>query len=396
MATQGKKYFSIRNTLKVVPDANYYLILGEKGNGKSYSVKEYLLEECYKNKKRFAYFRRFADDIKPDKIKAWLQDMVCDNNGRQRIKEITNGEWDDIKVDKTDIYLCRHEVVTKRKRVDFDEEGKAIYDLVDEIEIKLGPQIGKAFWVSRRGYDSIASLAFVGYKFGIVEEFIGQVTNEDDDVPDMLIKMVSTIFRDNDAKIFLLGNRISRFNPFFRKWKLEGALNQKAGTIDVYNFEEVDEVSQRKYTTKIAVESCASAGTSSSMFFGAVKKSIQGDSYDVKDSSNVFRESLKDYESIYEILFTFSGISYIGKLLVNSKSGALIFHVSPFTSLYKKVRRVITNEFSSSPFTSSSFMNQIKAEVKIQELISMNKIAFSDALTAKEFPELLKKVHKNC
>lgn len=392
MATSTKKYFSISNTLKVVGDAMYYLILGEKGNGKSYSVKYYLLEQCIKNNTKFAYFRRFNEDIRPDKIKAWLQDMVEDNSGNHRIKELTNGEWDDIKVDKTDIYLCRHEIVTRRRRVDFDEEGKAIYDLVDEMVIKTGPQIGKAFWVSRRGYDSIASLSFVNYKFGVFEEFIGQVTNEDDDVPDMLLKMVSTIFRDNDAKIFLLGNRISRFNPFFRKWKLEGALNQKAGTIDVYNFEEVDEVSQRKYTTKIAVESCASAGTTSSMFFGSVKKSIQGESYDVKDSSNVFRESLKEYENIYELLFEFSGVSYIGKLLINSKNGAMIFHVSPFTSKYKRVRRVISNEFSSDPFKTSSWLPQIKAEIKIQELIHLNKIAFSDALTAKEFPELLKKI----
>ena len=35
------KYYNIRNLINKIPDAHYYIIIGERSNGKTYSIEEY-------------------------------------------------------------------------------------------------------------------------------------------------------------------------------------------------------------------------------------------------------------------------------------------------------------------------------------------------------------------
>ena len=46
----------------------------------------------------------------------YFRDMQKTNQGTEPIKEITNGEWDRIKVYRGEIFFAREEKVIKRKR----------------------------------------------------------------------------------------------------------------------------------------------------------------------------------------------------------------------------------------------------------------------------------------
>ena len=390
-----KHYWTVDAILKVGAQIN--LVVGMKGNGKSFAVKKYLLEQVFADPEhnRFAYFRKFELEVKRGDAEQYFADMEVNNAGEHPIKEITNGEWEKVVCKGKDFYFARDDEVKKKRVVDYDNDGKPIYDFYDAtVQILSKKPIGHIFVVDKAGYTHTASQAFVGYKYGVYEEFISDKLNGAGTLePFYFIKLVSTIFRDNpDTKVFLLGNRISRLNPYFEHWNLKGALTQKEGTIDIYNFTETDEVDERQYTVKIAVESCPTIASGSNIIFGTAKKSIQGSSYDVKADASVFKQSINDFTMLYELLVEFNKLQFIMSLMIDEETGGQFVFVYPFTSKVRKVERKITNVFSTNPLTSACFYDTIRAEVKMRELIKSGKIVYSDALTATEFPEILKQI----
>ena len=82
-------------TLKSI-DADIILILGERSNGKSFSVKECILKDAYKNDIQFGYLRRYDEDTKDYLITEYFSDVIRNKNGHEYIKEWTNGEYSTI------------------------------------------------------------------------------------------------------------------------------------------------------------------------------------------------------------------------------------------------------------------------------------------------------------
>ena len=58
-----QKYYSVRKTIEQIPDAFYYVIFGERSNGKTYSVLDYALEDYFKNGNQLAIIRRYKEDL---------------------------------------------------------------------------------------------------------------------------------------------------------------------------------------------------------------------------------------------------------------------------------------------------------------------------------------------
>ena len=58
-------YYEIRRIIKDYPNAKYYMIYGERSNGKTYSALDYALERYAKHGEQFAYLRRWGEDIRP-------------------------------------------------------------------------------------------------------------------------------------------------------------------------------------------------------------------------------------------------------------------------------------------------------------------------------------------
>lgn len=240
-----KRYYTLDNIMSV--DSQYKILFGERSNGKSYAVKMYALKRAYEDPKwhKFIYLRRWREDIVNKGAEEYFNDMEYDKAGNERIKEITNGEYDCIAEWSGSLYFAKR-----------DENGKKV----------KGVMIGKVIVMT--GDTHHKSRAYVGYENIIFEEFITDKGYLADDVK-TLMSIVSTVLREDDGNVFMIGNTLTEICPYFKEWELVNVPKQKQGSIDIYTHitDDVDEHGER-IKVKIACEYCENSMGVSKMIFG--------------------------------------------------------------------------------------------------------------------------------
>lgn len=332
-------------------NAQYNFLYGERSNGKSFWVKEYCVTSAYKKGELFVLLRRWQVDVKTSNIEAYFADCP--------ISAITNGKYNTISVWAGNIYLA---------------------NITDDSKVIRGDIVGRTAYLS--GGEHFKSQAFPNYKNIIYEE----VTTKDSylqDEPNKLMDFVSTVARRNSIRVWLIGNTVSRICPYFHEWNLKNIPTQKQGTIDLYEIktDEIDDCGNM-VIVKIAVEYCENSGNNSKMFFGNKSKMITSGAWET-DIYNAMPKGLKT-TLIYEVMLCRMGFSFIIQLHVDNNNGGVFVFIYPRTSK-RKIERVISDIFSTSPFHSEYMDKNIKAENDICRLIEKNKVVFSDALTKQDF-----------
>lgn len=345
-----KEYYNIDKLLTV--DAQYYMLLGMRSNGKSYQVKKTVIVDAYKYGKKFGYVKRWSTDITAKKVTQYFDDA--------NISEWTDGNWTGIKAWGGDIFFT----VT--------ENGE---------EVK-SESIGGYFALNVR--ETYKSLVYKDFYNIIYEEFITDKMYLDNE-PTSLQHLVSTILRDNNGRVFLVGNTLSRVCPYLCEWSLDNALKQKQGTIDLYHFH-----NENGSVTNIAVQNCESIATNTSMFFGQASKNILTGEWETKE----YPRPPKDGELAYEVLLSYMSFDMIMSLMVNIETGGLYVNVYPYTHKHplriKDMRR-ITNVFDTSPMVTNCLDRRRKPEALMIECLKGGKVTFSDNLTGTDFNH----IHEN-
>lgn len=203
-------------------NATYNLIIGERSNGKTYAVLEKAIKNYLKNGKQFGYVRRWKEDIIGRRAQSVFNPMGdC-------IKKLSDGEFSGVHYFAGKYYLCN-----------YDDSGKAIYADND--------LIGYTFALSDGEHDKSTSYPninlimfdeFITNRLYLVDEFV------------LFMNTVSTIVRRrSDVKVYMLGNTVNKFSPYFIEMGLTKVANMKQGSIDIYEYGDTD--------LKIAVEYCA-------------------------------------------------------------------------------------------------------------------------------------------
>ena len=349
----AKKFYSLSNMNKT--GAQYRMLLGEKSNGKSYAVKSFVIDEAFRLERKFIYMRRFREDLKTVDVNAYFADAP--------VADITHHQYERVIVDKGILYLAN-----------FNEA---------EDKFDKGPEIGRCVYLS--GYEHFASQAFVDTYNILYEEFITQRTYLPNE-PAQLQKMVSTILRDREGVVYLVGNTINRVCPYFTEWQLTNTIKQAPGTIQIYNFHrqntEGDDI-----VTKVAVERCESSNSSTKMFFGKTSEFIVNGGWEVYDKP---KKPEGNFTMLYELLLEKQNFAFVLQLMVENETGGQFVYVYPFTNK-RNIRRIITDRFSTNPFVTSQFNPKINAEVMMKELLKDNKVCFSDNLTGSDFEQILQR-----
>lgn len=344
MAKQ-KRYYDISNMLKT--DAEYMMLLGQRSNGKSYQAKLTALTNAYENNRRFVYMRRWDNHVKAKDVVNYFEDM--------KISEITKGSW-------TGIYAYKGEIFFT---VSDEESGK---------QMKSEP-IG--YYVALNMSEANKSKVFLDVDYIIFEEFITDKAYLYDE-PRQLQHMVSTIARNNRCHVIMVGNTLSRVCPYFNEWCLEGVLRQKIGTIEVYHFHVSDDE-----TVDIAVEYCENSVKENKMFFGQAAKQIVSGEWDTYDANKLPRTQL-EYDLVYEIELSFQAFTFVLQLLVEPKDGGTIIFIYPKTKK-RKIYRKISDTFSDLPNVTRCLDPRIKPEAVMRDLFRLDKVCYSDNLTASDF-----------
>lgn len=356
---KSSKYYDITNLLST--KAQYLMLLGQRSNGKSYQVKETVIKDAYeyiksdgKRGSRFIYLRRWVTDIKAKAVKAYFDDFTEFNkDNKLAVKELTEQMYVDIEAWNGFIYF-----------VGIDEKGE---------RYRTQP-IGR--YCALNEYERYKSQAFINYKNIVFEEFITDATYLNNE-PTQLQQFCSTVLRDVEGRVFLVGNTLSRVCPYFNEWCLDGVLKQKQGTIEIYHHHIKDDI------VNIAVEYCANANIKNTMFFGQSAKQIVSGEWDTKEVPKLPRK-LEEYERVYEVLVEYQSFKFILDLLIEPEEGGVIVYIYPNTS-GRQIDRIITEQFSDSPFISARLDTTKRPEYLINECFRRGKVCYSDNLTGADF-----------
>lgn len=341
-----KQYYDITNVLST--KAQYIMLLGQRANGKSYQVKKTVIEDAFKNGRKFVYLRRYRSDIKQNACESYFLDMP--------VEKLTNGQYQGITAYQGHFYFYN---------VD-EETGKVI----------KGMDIGE--YNALNEDERYKSHVYENVRNIIYEEFITDKIYLTDE-PRRLQQYISTVLRREKGTVFLVGNTLSRVCPYFSEWCLDGVLKQKQGTIEVYHFH-VD----NENTIDIAVENCASANYENTMFFGKASKQIVSGEWDVHEMPKLPR-SQQEYEKVYELLIEHQTFTFVMQLLVEPVDGGMVVFIYPFSERSKKkYQRKVTRAFSDNPFE-TAILGQNIAEQHILNCFKLGKVCYSDNLTGEDF-----------
>ena len=211
MAQKVKRdYITYKDLDKIIDkyEPQYIMLISGRNDGKSYAVKERALRRYLSDKEQFTYLRRFEIDHKrSDPALYWADFFKKDSN---KVSELTDGLWDRISAEgKQYFYLAR-------------KEGK---------NIVKGDAIGYIHALSVQS--SYKSLQFPDVTNIIFEEMVSDrfLYNE----PRILMNYVSTVLRSDIGRVWMIGNTITRINPYFREFQLTGFSKMQPGQVDVYD-----------------------------------------------------------------------------------------------------------------------------------------------------------------
>ena len=218
---ESNAFYSLDKIL--AQNADYNIIYGERSNGKTTAVLRHGLddhiESGYVN--QIAIIRRWEEDFKGKNGQQMFENMVS----LGWIEKMTKGRYNSVYYYSQRWYLCK-----------YDDTGEKISQA--ERPFALGFSITSEEHYKSTSYPDIKTILFdefITRQYYLPEEFV------------KFQNLLSTIIRlRTDVKIFMCGNTINKFCPYFAEMGLKGIKNQKKGTIDIYTYGESD--------LKVAVE----------------------------------------------------------------------------------------------------------------------------------------------
>jgi hypothetical protein len=222
-------YYSLKNILS--KNADYNMVIGERSNGKTYSTLELIVKRHYESgyTEQGGIIRRWKEDILPRRMNMLFKSLVKDG----KILELTEGEYSDVVYISGRFYLSNFDEKTQ-KHVPNPNPLAYCFALSDMEHDKS------------TSYPDITTIMFDEFltrRYYLPDEFI------------LFINVLSTIIRQRgNVKIFMLGNTVNKFCPYFQEMGLTHVANMKQGTIDIYEF-------GAKNQLKIAVEYANSTST---------------------------------------------------------------------------------------------------------------------------------------
>ena len=243
------KYYNIKKILNDFPGCQYYMIIGERSNGKTYSALDYAVEKFATTGEQFAYVRRWGEDVR----KKEMSQLFSAHVKNDVVRKHTNNEWEDIVVVGGRFYFSR---------LIQDEKHK------DRIEVNEKP-LGFAFDLN--SMEHYKSISYPDITTVIFDEFLsrnGYLPNEFL----LFTNTLSTIIRQrNNVTIFMLGNTVNQYCPYFKEMGITHIKDQKQGTVDIYHYGQT--------ALRVAVEYCESTkkygGKKSDVYFAFDNPELQ-------------------------------------------------------------------------------------------------------------------------
>ena len=203
-------YYSLKNILK--KNAVYNVIFGERSNGKTYATLKHGLEQYFNDGSQIAYIRRWKEDITGKRGQAVFSALVENNE----IEKLSGGKFTGIHYYTGKFFLCNY------------DNGKPIYSDTDVL--------GFLFALTDVEHDKSTSYPKVNNI--IFDEFLTNKLYLPDEFV-IFMNVISTIVRRRETvKIFMLGNTVNKYCPYFSEMGLNNIQTMEQGEIDLYSYGE--------------------------------------------------------------------------------------------------------------------------------------------------------------
>lgn len=205
-----QKYYSLSHILN--KKAQYNIIFGERSNGKSFSVLQYALKKYAKTGEQCAIVRRWNEDF----IGKRGQQMFSAVESAGYVSKYTDGKYNGIYYYASRWYLCKYLADGKKE--------------IDSTPFAFGFSISSGEHDKSSNYPNITTILFDEFltrRGYIPDEFV------------LFMNTISTIIRGRkNVTIFMLGNTVNKYCPYFREMGLNHIPKMKPGDIDVYKYGE--------------------------------------------------------------------------------------------------------------------------------------------------------------
>ena len=236
-------YVSLTPMFKVCPSAQYYILIGQRSNGKTFCVLERFIDNWWESKETQsnAVIRRWEEDFNKAKGQKFFENFVSNTDRGNIIASKTNNLYNDILWANRAwwaIYIDENGEETRRSRV----------------PIAMSFAISQEGHYKSGGYPRIKDILFdeMVSRTYLVDEFIS------------FMNLVSTIVRlRDDLKIFLCGNTMSGYCPYFAEMGLKNLRTMKQGDIDLYKMGKLGQMKIVVYMT----DSITKKGKPSDIYF---------------------------------------------------------------------------------------------------------------------------------
>ena len=157
------------------------------------------------------------DDFIGKRGQMMFASLECNGKGENMVSKITGGEYTNIYYFASKRYLCRYD----------EETGKR-----DVFETPF------AFGFSITAQEHDKSTNYPNIRIILFDEFLTRSTY----VPDefiLFMNVISTIIRNRtDVKIFMLGNTVNKYCPYFQEMGMKHIEQMEPGSIDIYTYGE--------------------------------------------------------------------------------------------------------------------------------------------------------------
>ena len=208
------KYYRLDKILKY--NAQYNVIVSGRSDGKTYACLEEILLTHVKSGEveQGAIIRRWQDDFTGKRGQQMWSAIVA--NGL--VEKYTNGKWNNIRYYASKWYLCN-----------YDPES---HELIASSEIPFC----YGFAITAQEHDK--STAYPNITRILFDEFITRGGYLPDEFV-LFCNVLSTIIRERDnVKIFMCGNTINKYCPYFKEMGINHIEQMEQGTIDLYEYGE--------------------------------------------------------------------------------------------------------------------------------------------------------------
>lgn len=225
--TKNSMFYSLDRILS--KNADYNVIFGERSNGKTYATLLYGLKQYIATGKQMAYIRRWREDLRGKRAESLFANHVA--NGI--IQELTGGKYNEVFYVSGKWFLSFYNSETKKR-------------VPDNTPFCFGFCLSEQEHEKSSSYPNITTIVFDEFltrRYYLPDEFM------------LYMNMLSTIIRQrNDVKVFMLGNTVNQFCPYFTEMGLKQVRAMEQGTIDIYKFGNNGAVVAVEYCSTIVKE----------------------------------------------------------------------------------------------------------------------------------------------